>query len=38
MTSDRYSLNHNFVNLYKEQMGVSEPAEEFDDRVALYAL
>uniref|UniRef100_A0A0B7JUM7 protein-ribulosamine 3-kinase n=1 Tax=Bionectria ochroleuca TaxID=29856 RepID=A0A0B7JUM7_BIOOC len=38
MTSDRYSLNHNFVNVYKEQMGVSEPAEEFDDRVALYAL
>ncbi|KAK7217056.1 hypothetical protein V2G26_005059 [Clonostachys chloroleuca] len=38
MTSDRYSLNQNFINLYKEQMGVSEPVEEFDDRVALYAL
>ncbi|CAG9978528.1 unnamed protein product [Clonostachys byssicola] len=38
MTSDRYSLNYNFVNLYRERVGVSEPAEEFDDRVALYAL
>ncbi|VUC25120.1 unnamed protein product [Clonostachys rosea] len=38
MKSDRYTLNYNFVNLYREQVGVSEPREEFDDRVALYAL
>ncbi|CAH0052437.1 unnamed protein product [Clonostachys solani] len=38
MTSDRYSLNYNFVYLYRDRVGVSEPAEEFDDRVALYAL
>ncbi|KAK4239294.1 Fructosamine/Ketosamine-3-kinase [Achaetomium macrosporum] len=36
--ADRYTVGLNFVRLYKTMVGASEPAEDFDDRNALYAM
>ncbi len=38
MRSARYAVGLKFVDLYKEQIGASEPREDFDDRNALYAM
>ena len=34
----RYLLNKSHVDEYKKEIGISEPAEDFDDRNALYSL
>lgn len=38
MRSERYKVGINFVHLYREMLGASEPEEDFDDRNALYAM
>lgn len=38
MRSPRYTIGCKFIELYKEKFGASEPVEDFEDRVALYAL
>ncbi|KAI0155142.1 Fructosamine kinase-domain-containing protein [Xylariaceae sp. FL1272] len=38
MRAARNSLGRDFVNAYKEQVGASEPQEDFDDRNALYSM
>ncbi len=38
MRSSRYIVGRDFINLYKEKLGVSEPKEDFEDRVTLYAM
>ncbi|KAI1331844.1 Fructosamine kinase-domain-containing protein [Xylariaceae sp. FL0255] len=38
MRAARNTLGPDFVNAYKEQVGASEPQEDFDDRNALYSM
>jgi protein-ribulosamine 3-kinase len=38
MRSPRYAVGLEFVDLYKKDVGASEPQEDFDDRNALYAM
>lgn len=38
MRAPRYTLGPDFVNAYKNEVGASEPREDFDDRNALYAM
>jgi hypothetical protein len=38
MKAPRYRLNADHVDEYKKEIGISEPKEEFDDRLTLYAL
>ncbi|CAG8975455.1 hypothetical protein HYALB_00004769 [Hymenoscyphus albidus] len=38
MGSPRYALGMDFIELYKEQFGASEPRDDFYDRHKLYAL
>ncbi|OAA81750.1 Fructosamine/Ketosamine-3-kinase [Akanthomyces lecanii RCEF 1005] len=38
MKSPRYIIGQNFIDLYKVKVGASEPSEDFEDRVALYAI
>lgn len=38
MRSSRYVLGYDFIKLYREIVGASEPEEDFDDRNALYAM
>ncbi|SPO04701.1 uncharacterized protein DNG_07386 [Cephalotrichum gorgonifer] len=34
----RYALGPEFIDLYKKELGASEPVEDFDDRNALYSM
>ncbi|KAK8078851.1 hypothetical protein PG994_002658 [Apiospora phragmitis] len=38
MRSARNTLGQEFVNTYKNDVGSSEPQEDFDDRNALYSM
>ncbi|TQV98529.1 fructosamine Kinase PKL/CAK/FruK [Cordyceps javanica] len=38
MRSPRYTIGQNFIDLYKVKVGASQPCEDFEDRVALYAI
>lgn len=38
MRAARNALNQDFVRKYGEEVGISEPVKDFDDRNALYAL
>lgn len=38
MKSPRYVVGQNFIDLYKNTFGASEPVEDFEDRIALYAM
>lgn len=38
MRSPRYTIGYKFIELYKVEVGASEPSEDFDDRVVLYAM
>lgn len=38
MRDPRYAIGLDFVDLYKREVGASEPQEDFDDRNALYSM
>ena len=38
MRAARNALGQDFVNAYKNEVGASEPQEDFDDRNALYSM
>lgn len=38
MRTTRNALGPTFVNAYKNELGASEPQEDFDDRNALYSM
>lgn len=38
MRSQRYTIGQNFIDLYKNKVGASQPVEDFEDRIALYAV
>lgn len=38
MRSPRYTVGYKFIELYKQKVGASEPVEDFEDRIALYAM
>ncbi|KAF7561985.1 hypothetical protein G7046_g2153 [Stylonectria norvegica] len=38
MRDPRYAIGLEFVDLYKREVGASEPQEDFDDRNALYSM
>lgn len=38
MRDPRYAIGSEFLDLYKEEIGASEPQEDFDDRNALYSM
>lgn len=38
MRDPRYAIGLEFLDLYKKEVGASEPQEDFDDRNALYSM
>lgn len=38
MRASRNAVGSEFVNAYKDEVGASQPEEDFDDRNTLYAL
>lgn len=38
MRDPRYAIGLEFLHLYKEEVGASEPRKDFDDRSALYSM
>lgn len=38
MRDPRYAIGLEFLDLYKKEIGASEPQDDFDDRNALYSM
>ena len=38
MGDPRYEIGMDFIDMYKKEMGASEPQQDFDDRHNMYAM